>query len=298
MTINRFLMAVAIAVSAIGADVYAQTTEVESLFEYPQVPDKLTKINLRSNYMIEHLWEKCKLEKDIDNVASFRKTFVDYLSFFILADIDEVDKSIKNFVDRVAKNPKNLQSVLGFVDAEVFQPTAQYCSDDVYEMFSRHLIANKNVDKSVKGQLKVNAEKVKNSRVGTAFGNAELTLDGSPAGDLYSLKSQYTVVIMNIDGDVDTSIYRLRLSTDIATNNVIKSGAVAVVSMYSLRTKNTDGNPSNWYSATVSNMEDLYDMRIKPVVYVLDKDKKIVAKSPGIVPLLTMMAQLGNTLGV
>ena len=113
----------------------------EPLFEYPQIPDQLTKVNLRSNFMINSMWDDCKLDKEtITNIESFRETFTDYISFFPLADVDEVDKSVKKFVDKVAKNEGNLNTVAGFIDTEIYNPMSQFCSDDMYLIFARHLL--------------------------------------------------------------------------------------------------------------------------------------------------------------
>lgn len=270
----------------------------EPLFEYPQVPDQLTKVNMRSNFMINRLWDECKLDKEeITNIESFRETFTDFLSFFPLADVDEVDKAVKKFVDKVAKNEANLRTVAGFLDSEVYNPMSQFCSDDVYLIFARHLIDNKKVDDGLKNVLQENAAKINNSRINSVFGDMPVSKGGASAA-LHSLQSQYTVLIFNVDGDFDTSIYKLRLSTDVVTGRLIKNGAVNVVSIYSNRTKDKSGDDALWYTAMVPDMERVYDLRLQPSVYLLGADKKIIAKSPAIEQVLSLMAQLGNSLGV
>lgn len=270
----------------------------EPLFEYPQVPDQLTKVNMRSNFMINRLWDECKLDKEeITNIESFRETFTDFLSFFPLADVDEVDKAVKKFVDKVAKNEANLRTVAGFLDSEVYNPMSQFCSDDVYLIFARHLIDNKKVDDGLKNVLQENAAKINNSRINSVFGDMPVSKSGAGAA-LHSLQSQYTVLIFNVDGDFDTSIYKLRLSTDVVTGRLIKNGAVNVVSIYSNRTKDKSGDDALWYTAMVPDMERVYDLRLQPSVYLLGADKKIIAKSPAIEQVLSLMAQLGNSLGV
>ena len=129
------------------------------------------------------------------------------------------------------------------------------------------------------------------------IGDFGLQKGGTSAGTLHSLKSQYTILIFNIAGDFDTSIYKLRLSTDIATNNLIKNGVVNVVSVYSSAGKN-DGDADLWHVATIPDMERTYDLRLRPCVYLLGADKTIIAKSPDVEQILSLMAQLGNSLGV
>ncbi|MGM9842300.1 MAG: DUF5106 domain-containing protein, partial [Candidatus Limisoma sp.] len=65
------------------------------LMEYPEVPERLTKPNLRANYMIEHLWDKVDLEKTaIADRQAFADAFTDYLSMFAVADVPGVEKAV------------------------------------------------------------------------------------------------------------------------------------------------------------------------------------------------------------
>lgn len=268
------------------------------LFKYPEVPEKLTKVNMRSNFMVEHLWDDCNLEKeDITNIASFRETFNDYISFFILADLNVVEKSIDKFIDRVSKNEKNLATVIGFTNTELFSPSAQYWSDDVYAIFAKALIGNKRVDKNVKAELQRNVRIIDNSRKGLVMGDIPLVEAAGKAASLHGLKSECTILFFNVDGCVDCSIYKLRLSTDVVTNRLINAGVVSVVSVYpegADAASKMASDPETWRKAIVPDLYDTYDFRIVPCVYVLDKDKRIVDKNPEITQLLLLMARVGS----
>ncbi len=270
--------------------------DAKTLFEYPTVPDKLTKTNLRADFMAKHLWDKCDLEKkEITDISAFADAFTDYLSFFILADKNVVKESVDSFVKRVSKNKKNLQTVIGFVDDYIYSPYSQYCSEDLYGFFAEAFSKSKKLDSEVRDAMLNNVKKLQASRIDAVF--MDLTLEkGDENATLHSLASQYYVAILNIDGNFDTSLYKLRLNTDIATNTLINSGVVTIVSLYSDKTVKRDGDSENWYKAEVSDMEDKFDMRVVPCVYVLDKDKKIIAKSPGVEQVLEMMAQMSIAL--
>ena len=127
---NIFTAAALAVVIAAGSARAAEPTAPATLFEYPSVPDKLTKPAMRANFMVEHLWDKCDLEKTaVTDLAAFHNTFTDYLSFFALADKAVVEKSIKKYVERVAKNPTNLNLTVGMLHSDVLNLRSQYCSD-------------------------------------------------------------------------------------------------------------------------------------------------------------------------
>ena len=299
-TIISALVGLVVFAGSFGVHAQSGLLSVEPLFEYPKVPDQLTKVNMRSNYMVLHLWDECPLDKeDITNVESFRETFSDFVSFFVLADYDEVEKGVKKFVDKVAKNKTNLNSVLGFVDTEIFAPQSRHWSDDVYTIFAKALLDNRKVDKNVKAMLETNLQMLANSKLDTQLGNLTFVKPRDGKATLYDLTSEYVFVFFN-DGSVDDSIYKLRLNTDVATNTLIKNGNISIVSVYSGTTPDAklEGEPENWYVAKLDNMQQTYDMRVKPTLYILSKDKKILAKSPAVSQILGMTAQMKAALNL
>ncbi len=299
-TIISALVGLVVFAGSFGVHAQSGLSSVEPLFEYPKVPDQLTKVNMRSNYMVLHLWDECPLDKeDITNVESFRETFSDFVSFFVLADYDEVEKGVKKFVDKVAKNKTNLNSVLGFVDTEIFAPQSRHWSDDVYTIFAKALLDNRKVDKNVKAMLETNLQMLANSKLDTQLGNLTFVKPRDGKATLYDLTSEYVFVFFN-DGSVDDSIYKLRLNTDVATNTLIKNGNISIVSVYSGTTPDAEleGEPENWYVAKLDNMQQTYDMRVKPTLYILSKDKKILAKSPAVSQILGMTAQMKAALNL
>ena len=299
-TIISALVGLVVFAGSFGVQAQSGLSSVEPLFEYPKVPDQLTKVNMRSNYMVLHLWDECPLDKeDITNVESFRETFSDFVSFFVLADYDEVEKGVKKFVDKVAKNKTNLNSVLGFVDTEIFAPQSRHWSDDVYTIFAKALLDNRKVDKNVKAMLETNLQMLANSKLDTQLGNLTFVKPRDGKATLYDLTSEYVFVFFN-DGSVDDSIYKLRLNTDVATNTLIKNGNISIVSVYSGTTPDAklEGEPENWYVAKLDNMQQTYDMRVKPTLYILSKDKKIIAKSPAVSQILGMTAQMKAALNL
>lgn len=299
-TIISALVGLVVFAGSLGVQAQSGLSSVEPLFEYPKVPDQLTKVNMRSNYMVLHLWDECPLDKeDITNVESFRETFSDFVSFFVLADYDEVEKGVKKFVDKVAKNKTNLNSVLGFVDTEIFAPQSRHWSDDVYTIFAKALLDNRKVDKNVKAMLETNLQMLANSKLDTQLGNLTFVKPRDGKATLYDLTSEYVFVFFN-DGSVDDSIYKLRLNTDVATNTLIKNGNISIVSVYSGTTPDAEleGEPENWYVAKLDNMQQTYDMRVKPTLYILSKDKKILAKSPAVSQILGMTAQMKAALNL
>lgn len=268
------------------------------LMEYPEVPDRLTKPNLRADYMVEHLWDKVDLEKTaITDRQAFVDAFTDYLSMFAVADVPEVEKAVAKFVNRIQKNSSNLQLLLDALEVLVYDPRSQYCSDDVYQIFGAELEKCKNVDAQRRRVIGQRVSALKNSRKGATVGGLTLR-SGDRQVEIEDLSSDCIILIVNVEGNFDTNFLKIRLSADLATQRLVEKGAVSIISVYDKSMSSRSGDEPNWYVAEVSNVDAMFDTRVVPAVYVLDKARKIVTKFPSDEQLLTIMARLANAMGV
>lgn len=268
------------------------------LMEYPEVPDRLTKPNLRADYMIEHLWDNVDLEKTaIADRQAFVDAFTDYLSMFAVADVPEVEKAVAKFVNRIQKNSSNLQLLQDALEVLVYDPRSQYCSDDVYQIFGVELAKCKAVDAQRRRVIEQRVSALKSSRKGATVGGLTLR-SGDRQVSIEDLTSDCIILIVNVEGNFDTNFLKIRLGADLATQRLVENGAVSIISVYDKSMSSRSGDEPNWYVAEVSNVDGLFDTRIVPAVYVLDKARKIVTKFPTDEQLLTIMARLANTMGV
>ncbi len=262
------------------------------LFEYPSVPDKLTKPEMRANYMVEHLWDKCDLEKtQVTDLEAFHDAFTDYLSFFAIADKSVVEKSIKKYVERVVKNPANLNLTVGLLQSEVYNLSGQYCSDEVYGFFVSNIVAAKKAPKDLKDWLQRNANTLSGSAIGAQVADFPLRQSASNAASLYGLTSETTLLFFNVPDNIDCKIWKVRLNASLSAGELIKINNLKIVSVYSVDNAEMDNllasEPEGWEVANLPDSADKFDQRLRPTIYLLDKDKKITAKFVGIDDLLT-----------
>ena len=184
------------------------------LMEYPEVPDRLTKPNLRADYMIEHLWDNVDLEKTaIADRQAFVDAFTDYLSMFAVADVPEVEKAVAKFVNRIQKNSSNLQLLQDALEVLVYDPRSQYCSDDVYQIFGAELAKCKAVDAQRRRVIEQRVSALKNSRKGATVGGLTLR-SGDRQVSIEDLTSDCIILIVNVEGNFDTNFLKIRLGAD------------------------------------------------------------------------------------
>lgn len=280
---KRIILALFLIMIAFSQSIIAQDIKEErKLVVLPEIPDKLTNPQARANYMTEHMWDACDLEKTkISDIEAYHNSFTDYLSFFLVADKETVDKSIKKFVERLSKNEDNRNLTIGMVNAEVLNIYGRYYSEEVYGMFVKYFTANKKLSKEVRETLQQNLAILNNSAEGAQVQDFPLRQSPSGVASLGELKSGTIVLFFNQKDCVDCSIAKVRLSANLSVSKFIRSGELSIVSVWddrALMEEKLASEPADWEVALLENMGKIFDMRVRPTIYLLDRDKKIVRK--------------------
>lgn len=112
INMKKIITSIMILCSAIMS---AQTQPNETYFPYPSVPENLTTLYDRSDYLIEHFWERCNLKSAFSYRDKFKQAFSDYVGIIPYANRDVVTKSVAELIKEVKKNPANMLT-LGKID--------------------------------------------------------------------------------------------------------------------------------------------------------------------------------------
>ena len=101
-----------------------------------------------------------------------------------------------------------------------------------------------------------------------------------------------TYVLLFLDGSTDSSIGRLRLSTDVALNALLDSGNALLVCL-SMNKYTSDwataaaGYATNWIVGCNDELLKQLDLRAFPCCYVLDEQRVIVNKALSVEGLMS-----------
>lgn len=118
-----------------------------------------------------------------------------------------------------------------------------------------------------------------------------LRQSASNAASLYGLTAETTVLFFNVPDNIDCKIWKVRLNASLSAGELIKINNLKIVSVYSVDNSEMDNllasEPEGWEVANLPDAADKFDQRLRPTIYLLDKDKKITAKFVGVDDLLT-----------
>ncbi len=91
---KRFLIALLSAIAITG--VSGQNNDL--FFQLPIVPDSLTSLQDRSDYLVEHYWDFCDLNKAFSSKGKMAAAFDTYLSFMPYASATIVYREVERFI--------------------------------------------------------------------------------------------------------------------------------------------------------------------------------------------------------
>ena len=290
----RHIALIIIVLVASGLRLSAQDQLAEqlpgTLFAYPLAPDTCSTLEGRCNYIITHFWDNFDISKPITDQVAFEKTFRDYVDFFRYAHRNVVLSSVRDFVNKAQSNTANLQKVGEVAERDLFGTEAEYWSDEVYVAFAKALASSKKLPKDVRDHYGDQLARINAVQVGSA-----LDFEFYDTNGVKRLLSEYPAspyVLLLLDGSTDSSIGRLRLSTDVALNALLDSGNALLVCL-SMNKYTSDwataaaGYATNWIVGCNDELLKQLDLRALACCYVLDEQRVIVNKALSVEGLMS-----------
>ncbi len=271
--------------------------EADTLFPYPNIPDNLTRLDDRSNYLVSHFWERCNLKTAFYSKEKFRKAFSDYIEIIPYAHRDTVKMSVDNLIEEVKKDPKNLLTLGKIAQDVLYGDSAQIWSDELYLSFAQAVANSRKISKEERARFQFHAKVLSHSQEGMTVFPLETIYSNGSKGNLHDVSAPYIIVFINETDCDECMMTRVRLAADIKTNELINSGKLEIISLSPCDADEewlsaVSSYPQTWKVMASPETDSYFDMRMTPSLYLLDQDHKILAKNFDINALITIMSRL------
>ena len=253
------------------------------LFAYPLAPDTCSTLESRCNYIITHFWENYDISKPITDMEAFENTFRDFVDFFRYSHRNIVMNVVRDLVNKAQSNTSNLLKLGEVAERALYGSEAEYWSDEVYVAFIKPIAANKNLNKQVRDHYASQLTRINAVQIGATLDFEYIGTDGLKHR-LNELPESESYIILFLDNSTDSSIGRLRLSTDVALNALLEAGNATLLCLC-LNNYSTEWATAaasycdHWIVGCGEHLSDLLDLRSLPCCYVLDSQRTIVNKS-------------------
>ena len=292
---RRILLIISLlTIVGVSASAQVQTAEQQSgtLFAYPLAPDTCSTLESRCNFIIAHFWDNFDISKPITDAAAFERTLRDYVDFFRYAHRNVVLASVRDLVNKAQSNTSNLQMLGAVAERALYGPQAEYWSDEVYIAFIKPLAASKQLPKEERERYAAQLARMNRVQPGAELDFEFTDIDGNKTRLSALTDSVSIYILLFIDDTTDSTIGRVRLSTDVALNELINSGQAKLVCLSVNKYSNdwasaAAGYATNWTFGCGADLKQELDLRSLPCCYLLDSDRTVMNKSMSVETLIT-----------
>lgn len=272
-----------------------------SFFQIPTVPNELQTLQDRSDYLVEHYWDFCDLNKAFSSRDKMAEAFDTYLSFMPYASAPVVYKQVEAFLKKI-KKPEHLLFIGELAEGALYSDTASMPSDELFILFTSNIVKNSKIDKAAKLRYQHLIDVLSNSQPGSKAPSFDYTeLLGDKGTFTVDTTKACTVLFFNDPDCSDCNMARIRLDADIVTRKLVDNGKVDIYSIYASDPdaewkEKAISYPENWKTVASEQVNDLYDMRVSPIFYLINPNGAIVHKTGNVNEIIAIMAQLQNAI--
>ena len=281
---NRLILYSMISFSALTIDTFAQDIiEIQPLFEYPSAPEELATLEEKSDYLVEHFWDsmdfKSKSTVDQNALNDAFKVFSVPLRW---ANRDKAIAATNKLLQTISKNPTLLLQFTKAAEETIYGPRAEVWVDEVYLKFLNTLVSNKKIPAQRKKKYEDQLKVLSNALVGNVAPEFKFAgLDGREA--TYFPRTTVTIIIFGDPRDTDWRISRLRMESNAALTDALDKGKINILYILPNKLDNwkneVSGYSSKWTVGCGDKLNEIYDMRATPSVYLIGSDGKILLKN-------------------
>lgn len=270
----------------------------DTYFQYPIVPDSLSTLQDRCDYLARHFWDFCDLKKAFSSKRKMAQEFSVYLSILQNASADSAVTAVDRFTDKLAKQPDDLLFLTEEAEGLLYSDTAQVWIDELYLPFVNAVVKNKKIPKASKARFEHQQTILSNSLSGHRAPSLPYTDRNGARGNLDNDSAKVVVIFFNDPDCSDCNLARIRLDADISATELIEAGTLKVVSLSLTepdeKWREAVANyPSAWTVAANPDADLTFDLRAGiPEFYVLDANHNIRFKHLSINQLLDVFRQI------
>lgn len=272
--------------------------KADGLFPYPIVPDSISTLTGRCNFLADHFWDFCDMKKAFSSRSRMADEFRGYLEILQLATPDTALAAVDVFTRKLDKQPDDLVFLAEIAEAELYSDTAKAWVDELYIPFARAVVNNKRVKKPYKARFEHHARVLSNSLPGHKIPSLPYTRTDGTTGDVAKDSAQVVLLFINDPDCSACRMARVRLAADVNTRELISDGILKIAAISPVEIdegwkEEVSAYPADWIVGASPDIDMTLDLRgDMPVFYVLDRNGKIRFKHIDIDQVLDIMRQL------
>lgn len=256
-------------------------------------PDK------RGDYMREHFWDKFDFTDTLYITKADRtkmlRVYASFVSNFVGASDPE---PIRQLMLKASVSKPMMEYFVGLSEEIFADPNSPLRNDELYMAVLDAQIASPHYDEYEKLIPQATLHILSQNRINHTANDFRYTLASGRVGNLHSLKADFIILYFN---NPDCPMCR-QITASLRESPLISSlqreGKLQILSLYpdedvELWFEHVDELPKQWINAYDKELridsQNLYDLRAIPSLYLLDGQKKVLAKDATSVEFLEQL---------
>lgn len=268
----------------------------------PDIPPTLREPRERAAYLLRHFWDAMEFTDTLRSRdrAGLEQHFADFASLFPHADTAAVASSIDSVLLAASADRPALDLLIETAEKYLWEPDSPLCDDGYYMLFLERMLRSPALDRYEKLRPAYRLEAARRNRVGSTAADFVYTDRGGHPHTLRDTRGELLLLLF-YDPDCDhcmKTIASLRRLGPL--QQAVESGLLTVLALFA------DGDPASWHTpalpegwidgldATGVQERELYAFKRLPALYLLDRDKRVLAKEPDPETLAQLLIQRLN----
>ena len=265
-----------------------QAGQIEPQFKTVTVPGVLFTAEDRAGYLVSHYWDLFDF-RDTTFLQSktLDRAFVNYVSVLPYATKLDLNVVLTDLMDRAAVDKAMYVRFLELSKRYLYSPESNFVNEEFFIPILEHAVKGRLLNSTEKINHRYTLGLVKKNRIGTPASDFSFTLANGRTSSLYRQEAETIILMFYNPGCHGCKITIDEIKRSAVIQNAFRKGTVKIVAVYPDQDltewkKYLNDIPESWvngYNKGVHIREnELYDLKAIPMMYLLDKSKKIIMK--------------------
>ncbi|SUJ06328.1 AhpC/TSA family [Sphingobacterium spiritivorum] len=253
-------------------------------------------------YLAEHYWDNIPLADSIPTagLAAFKESLADYLLLLHTFQPSVAKETLTGFLNRKITSASLLIQVGDLLENYLYDPLSPIRNDELYATFLEYKLTFPGIEAMYLVRTKYQLNIISKNRINQTAEDFIYSTAQSKKASLFDIKSRYTLLYFyNPDcpycEDTKEKMRQSQVLNELKTAR--KGFHILAICTQPDKKKWSDyikSLPADWihgYNDKIPTQQ-LYDLRALPSLYLLDKDKKVVAKDATLQQIETVLTGL------
>ena len=266
----------------------SQTPAPLKNFERVMPPALLTDPAERAGYIITHYWTHFNFSDTMYCHAPITEQALwEFFSLFQYATYKKTTEGIKKLLDAAEVEVVMYNYFIKMAEQWLYDPNSPMRNDEYYIPFVEHVVASSKVADEHKIRYQYLQQVLYRNRPGSKAEDVIYTTASGSTGRLYNISASYVLLMFYNPDCKECKQTTAQLKSATAISAAVTSGKLKVLAVYpdekiDIWRNHINDIPESWingYDKTQAvRNNQTYDLKAIPMLYLLDKDKKVVLK--------------------